>query len=109
MAKMYRTTNFISAAWIFFPRNSGVRPTISPAMNTARMALMSRPTSPTPVPPGDTSPSFMLTRGTMPPRGVKLSWAALTAPVEVPVVDAANRPDAAGPKRISLPSTLPPA
>ena len=30
--------------------------------------------SPTPVPPGETSPSFMLTSGIMPPSGVKLSW-----------------------------------
>jgi hypothetical protein len=32
----------------------------------------------------------------------------LTAPVDVPVVVAANRPEAAGPKRVSLPSRLPP-
>ena len=32
----------------------------------------------------------MFTRGAVPPSGVKLSWAAMTAPVEVPVVDAAN-------------------
>ena len=40
---------------------------------------------------------------------MKLSWAAMTAPVDVPVVVAANRPEAAGPKRTSLPSMLPPA
>ena len=34
----------------------------------------------------------------MPPSGVKLSWAALTAPVDVPVVDAANSPDDDGPE-----------
>ncbi len=32
----------------------------------------------------------------------------MTAPVDVPVVVAANRPEAPGPKRTSLPSKLPP-
>ena len=30
--------SFTSLAWIFFPRYSGVRPIISPPMNTAMMA-----------------------------------------------------------------------
>ena len=60
------------------------------------------------MPPGLTSPSIMWTSGTAPPSGVKLSWAELTAPVDVPVVEAANRPDVAVPKRTSLPSMLPP-
>ncbi len=46
----------------------------------------------------------MFASGTAPPSGVKLSCEAITAPVDVPVVDAANRPDAAAPKRTSLPS-----
>ena len=33
-----RPANFTSLAWIFFPRYSGVRPIISPPMNTAIMA-----------------------------------------------------------------------
>ena len=49
----------------------------------------------------------MFTSGTAPPRGVKLSCAALTAPVEVPVVEAANSPPAAEPNRTSLPSMFP--
>ena len=49
----------------------------------------------------------MFASGTAPPSGVKLSWAAMTAPVEVPVVVAAKRPDVAAPKRTSLPSMLP--
>ncbi len=65
--------------------------------------------SPTPVPPGETSPSFMLTRGIMPPRGVKLSWPESTEPVEVPVVEAANSPEEKEPKRTSLLSMFPPA
>jgi len=52
------------------PRYSGVRPTISPAMNTASMAMMSIPYSPDPVPPGLISPSIMLKRITPPPSGV---------------------------------------
>ena len=35
--------SFISAAWIFLPRYSGVRPTISPAMNTDSRAKISIP------------------------------------------------------------------
>ena len=46
----------------------------------------------------------MFTSGTAPPPGVKLSWAASTAPVEVPVVEAAKSADAGAPKRTSLPS-----
>ena len=43
---MTRTTSaaiFISKASIFLPRYSGVRPTISPAMNTAMMAKANMP------------------------------------------------------------------
>ena len=40
---------------------------------------------------------------------MKLSCIELTEPFDVPVVDAAHRPDAAGPKRTSLPSMFPPA
>ena len=77
-------------------------------MNTDRMAMISRPLSPTPTPPGLTSPSIMWLSATPPPSGVKLSCIELTEPFDVPVVDAAHRPDAAGPKRISLPSMFPP-
>ena len=86
---MVSTTSFISAAWIFLPRYSGVRPTMSPAMNTASRAKISIPYRPAPVPPGDTSPSIMLAIGLIPPSGVMESWAQFTAPVEVPVVLAA--------------------
>ena len=41
--RMYRTTSFISAAWIFLPRYSGVRPTIRPAMKTESSAKSSIP------------------------------------------------------------------
>ena len=32
-----------SRAWIFLPRYSGVRPTISPAMNTVSTTIISMP------------------------------------------------------------------
>src|SRR4249919_1207125 len=44
-----------------------------------------------------------------PPSAEKEEWNELTAPVEVPVVEAANRADAASPKRVSLPSMDAPA
>src|ERR1035437_9490653 len=98
----------ISKASIFFPRYSGVRPTIRPAMNTARMAYISMPYSPAPTPPKITSPVAMLVRGTKPPIGVKLSCQALMAPHEASVVIVAKRAESTMPKRTSLPSILPP-
>ena len=90
----------ISNASTFLPRYSGVRPTISPAMNTARMApMMSMPYMPAPMPPGVISPSSMLNSGTRPPIGWALSCQELMAPVLVPVVAAMNRPPTAAPKR----------
>ena len=57
---------------------------------------------------GATSPSIMFTSGTAPPSGVKLSCALLTAPVDVPVVEAAKIPTRGAPKRASLPSMFAP-
>ena len=54
----------------FLPRYSGVRPTISPARNTAITASTRMPYSPAPTPPGATSPSSMFSRVTPPPRPV---------------------------------------
>ncbi|CAM3770963.1 hypothetical protein POHY109586_22550 [Polaromonas hydrogenivorans] len=101
--------SFISCDSIFLPRYSGVRPIISPEMNTARMAKISMPYRPVPVPPNTTSPSCIMTIGTMPPSGVKESCMAITAPHEAAVVMTANRLEALMPKRVSLPSMLPPA
>ncbi len=64
---------------------------------------------PAPTPPGETSPSIMLTRTVPPPTGVKESCAALTAPVEVPVVNTANIDESQVPNWVSLPSIAPPA
>ena len=40
---MYNETSFISRGSIFFPTYSGVRPTMSPAMKTARIARTRMP------------------------------------------------------------------
>ena len=50
---------------------------------------------------------MMLTSGTSPPSGVKLSCMAFTAPQEASVVTVAKRAELAMPKRTSLPSMLP--
>ena len=50
----------------------------------------------------------MLIIGLVPPIGVNESCMQLTAPVDVPVVAAAKTPHEEAPKRISLPSMLPP-
>ncbi len=99
--------SLISRACTFLPRYSGVRPTISPATNTASRANTRIPYSPDPTPPGTTSPNWISTSGTMPPSGVKLSCMAMTAPSDVAVVVTANSDDIAVPKRTSLPSMLP--
>ena len=50
----------------------------------------------------------MLTSTVPPPKGVMESCEELTAPVEVPVVEAAQAPLAGMPNRTSLPSMFPP-
>ena len=61
-----------------------------------------------PTPPNTTSPNWISNMGIMPPSGMKESCIALTAPQEAAVVIAANKADALMPKRVSLPSILPP-
>ena len=73
------------------------------------MAKISMPYRPVPTPPKTTSPSCIWNSGTKPPSGVNESCMALTAPQEVAVVMVANSAEAAMPKRVSLPSMLPPA
>ncbi len=70
MVRMTSDAIFISNASIFLPRYSGVRPTISPATNTAMIAKISMPYSPEPTPPKITSPSCIIISGTSPPSGV---------------------------------------
>ena len=54
------------------------------------------------------SPSMMLTIGTMPAIGSRLSCMLFTAPQEASVVTVVNSAELAMPKRTSLPSMLPP-
>ena len=61
-----------SLASIFLPRYSGVRPTISPARNTATMTYISMFRNPAPMPLKSTL-SIMSDIGTSPPSGWKLS------------------------------------
>ena len=77
-------------------------------MNTDSRARINTPDRPTPTPPGEISPSIMCSIGTSPPAGVNESCMQFTAPVEVPVVAPAYRPQAAAPNRTSLPSMFPP-
>ena len=77
---------FISKASIFLPKYSGVRPTISPATNTAIIANTSIPYSPEPTPPNTTSPNCISTIGAKPPSGVYESCIELTEPFEAAVV-----------------------
>ena len=70
MTKTPRAASFTSLAWIFFPRYSGVRPTINPPMNTAITANSSIPYRPLPTPPGLTSPSIIPVSIANPPIGV---------------------------------------
>ena len=60
-------------------------------MKTAMIANTSMPYRPVPTPPNTTSPSCMLSSGTMPPSGVKESCIELTAPQEASVVMVANQ------------------
>ncbi len=78
-------------------------------MKTATTAKASMPYKPEPTPPNTTSPNWISHIGTSPPSGVNESCIAFTAPHEAAVVMVANRPLAAMPKRVSLPSMLPPA
>ena len=96
-----------SLASIFLPRYSGVRPTISPARNTATMTYISMFRNPAPMPLKSTL-SIISDIGTSPPSGLKLSCMQLTEPLDVAVVIAAQVAEATGPSRTSLPSMLPP-
>ena len=101
-----RLASFISLASTFLPRNSGVRPTIIPATNTATMMKMSMLMNPTPTPPKMLF-SHMPIIGIRPPSGVIESCIELTDPFDVTVVVTAQSADRGAPKRTSLPSIEP--
>ncbi len=108
IARIPTAVSLISRAPIFLPRYSGVRPTMSPATNTATTTNSSIPYSPEPTPPGATSPRLISVSVTAPPPPVSASCPPLTAPDDVPVVAAAKAAVAAAPKRTSLSAMLPP-
>ncbi|SKY82130.1 Uncharacterised protein [Mycobacteroides abscessus subsp. abscessus] len=109
MTNTYSAAMVISFWPIFFPRNSGERPTRRPPTNTVTTAIIRIPYRPVPTPPGATSPRSMFQITAPPPPADRLSWAALTAPVDVPVVETANNALPGIPKRCSLPSIIAPA
>ena len=76
-----------SNASIFFPRYSGVLPTINPATNTVRKMKIIIPYIPQPTPPKTISPSMRLIIATIPASGVRLLCIAFTAPQLVAVVE----------------------
>src|ERR1700683_532165 len=105
--RKYNAAYFISVGLIFLPMYSGVRPTISPPTKTVTMASTRMPYMPAPIPPGAISPRAMSNKAMPPPNGVSESWKQLTAPVEVTVVDAANREQPDVPNLVSTPSAAP--
>src|SRR5215472_1055503 len=109
VVRMYSDAYFISVGRIFLPMYSGVRPTISPPMNTVTTASISSPYRPAPTPPGITSPVIMLNSKVPPPNAVYESWNEFTAPVDVTVVDAANSDDPGMPNTTFFPSIAAPA
>ena len=98
----------ISLASIFLPRYSGVRPTISPPMNTANRTYTSIAYRPQPTPPQTTSLIARLVIGTALPNPVNDSIDALTEPLEVTLVVVAHSAELTIPLRCSLPSMFPP-
>ncbi|SAJ03274.1 Uncharacterised protein [Enterobacter cloacae] len=89
VTRIASAVNFISRTSIFLPRYSGVRPIISPAINTASRTNNSMPYSPEPTPPKTTSPICISHIGIMPPSALKESCMAFTAPQEAAVVTTA--------------------
>ena len=85
-----------------------MRPIIRPATNTATTTNISMPYSPEPTPPKITSPNWISHIGTRPPSGVNESCIELTEPFDAAVVAVAHSAELAMPKRVSLPSMLPP-
>ncbi len=66
------------------------------------------PYRPEPTPPKTTSPNCISSIGVSPPMAFSESCMPLTAPQDAAVVTVANNEVAAMPKRVSLPSMLPP-
>ena len=69
----------------FLPRYSGVRPIISPAMNTVISTWNNMQYMPQPMPPNSISPIRMFHSGIMPASGIQLSCMELTEPLSMAV------------------------
>ena len=83
---------------------SGVRPTMSPAINTVRIINTTIPYNPAPTPPKIISPSIRFNIAIIPAMGDKLSCIALTEPFDAADVEVAQSILLVMPKRVSLPS-----
>ena len=100
--RMPSPASLISLASSFLPSHSGVRPTISPPMNTASRTYSRIEYRPVPTPPKITSLADRLAKGTAPPMPVKDSIALLTAPHEVTVVIDVEQRRAGDPEALLL-------
>ena len=98
--------NFISFPSIFFLKNSGVLPTISPHINTPSIAYNNKLIKPTPFPP-KIQLSIIFHIGTAPPIGVSESCILFTDPVVNDVVITENNDESNIPFLTSLPSIFP--
>ena len=97
-------THFISKASIFFPRYSGLRPTINPDKKTVRITKSNMPYIPEPTPPKIISPSIILNIEIPPAAGDKLECMELTEPFDATVVAVDHIKLFITPSRVSFPS-----
>src|SRR5579871_844930 len=98
------TAHVATHAPSFLPRYSGVRPIISPAMNTAIKTWNNMQYTPQPIPPNMISPIRMFHIGIMPANGIQLSCIELTEPLSIAVQDTPQRTLFITPNRSSFPS-----
>ena len=88
----------------FLPRYSGVRPIISPAMNTVISTWNNMQYMPQPMPPKSISPIRMFHIGIRPASGIQLSCIELTEPLSIAVQETPHSTLFITPMRCSLPS-----
>ncbi len=107
LARQRITAHFISYGSIFFPINSGVRPTIRPAIKTLRITKAKNPYSPLPAPPKTTSPTCIRIMQTIDESGLRELSDRLLEPLEAAVVETDHKAEGNMPIRTSFPSMLP--
>ena len=81
------TAHVATVASSFLPRYSGVRPIMSPAMNTVMSTWNNMQYMPHPMPPKMISPIRMFHIGISPASGIQLSCIELTEPLSIAVQD----------------------